>query len=74
MLFLVTLASAVIITLLLWKAMNTERNSSRPGLRHALWRPSGGAVRSRVSGPDDDPDFLRHLDETVRRREDPPTT
>jgi hypothetical protein len=30
-------------------------------------------VRPRVSGPDDDPDFLRKLDENVRRRDDPPT-
>jgi hypothetical protein len=27
-----------------------------------------------VSGPDDDPDFLRQLDEKVRRRDDPPAS
>ena len=34
---------------------------------------SPGPSRPRVSGPDDDPDFLRQLDEKVKRRDDPPT-
>ncbi|MFC5994024.1 hypothetical protein ACFQE5_07345 [Pseudonocardia hispaniensis] len=74
LLFVVTLAGALVIGFLLWKAMNVERQSSRPDLRHVLRRPSAGTVRSRASGPDDDPEFLRHLDETVRRRKDPPTS
>ncbi len=70
MLFLIAFAGAAIIALLLWRAMNTER----AGIPDAHDRPAaGGPARSRVSGPDDDPDFLRQLDERFRRRKDPPT-
>jgi hypothetical protein len=66
MLFLIAFVGAAIIALVLWKAMNTSRSDTPPAVR--------GPSRStpRASGPDDDPDFLRKLDERVRRRDDPP--
>jgi hypothetical protein len=68
MLFLIAFVGAAIIALVLWKAMNSSR-SDAPVPR----RPqSPGPSRPRVSGPDDDPDFLRQLDEKVKRRDDPP--
>jgi hypothetical protein len=69
MLFLIAFISAVVIALVLWKAMNAQRDDAAPVPR----RPPSGPARSGVSGPDDDPDFLRQLDEKVRRRDDPPT-
>lgn len=69
MLFLIAFVGAAIIALVLWKAMNSSR-SDVPAVR----RPQSlGTARPRVSGPDDDPDFLRQLDEKVKRRDDPPT-
>jgi hypothetical protein len=68
MLFLIAFVGAAIIALVLWKAMNSSRSDapllSRP--------PPQAAGRTRASGPDDDPDFLRQLDEKVKRRDDPP--
>ena len=53
----------------LWKAVNSSRSEAPPAIR----RPQSlGTTRPRVSGPDDDPDFLRQLDEKVKRRDDPP--
>jgi hypothetical protein len=70
MLFLIAFVGAAIIALVLWKAMNSSRSEAPPVAR----RPQPpGAGRPRVSGPDDDPDFLRQLDEKVKRRDDPPT-
>ena len=70
MLFLIAFVGAAIIALVLWKAMNSSRSSAPPVAR----RPqSTGPGRPRVSGPDDDPDFLRQLDEKFKRRDDPPT-
>jgi hypothetical protein len=70
MLFLIAFVGAAIIALVLWKAMNSSRSATPPVAR----RPqSPGLNRPRVSGPDDDPDFLRQLDEKVKRRDDPPT-
>ena len=70
MLFLIAFVGAAIIALVLWKAMNSSRSDAPPVAR----RPQPpGAGRPRVSGPDDDPDFLRQLDENVKRRDDPPT-
>lgn len=78
MLFLIAFVGAAIIALVLWKAMNTTRGSMPPAVRGPSHGPthgsSRGAERTRISGPDDDPDFLRKLDEKVRRRDDPPTT
>ncbi|NMH99708.1 hypothetical protein [Pseudonocardia acidicola] len=68
MLFLVAFAGAAIIALLLWRAMNTERAD----IPSAPRRPATGHARPRTSGPDDDPEFLRQLDEKVKRRDDPP--
>jgi len=58
---------AAIIALVLWKAMNASRSVPPPATRRT---PPAG--RARASGPDDDPDFLRQLDEKVKRRDDPP--
>jgi hypothetical protein len=70
MLFLIAFVGAAIIALVLWKAMNSSRSNAPP----AVGRPQPpGPARPRVSGPDDDPDFLRQLDERVKRRDDPPT-
>jgi hypothetical protein len=68
LLFLIAFVGAAVIALVLWKAMNTAQGESpaEPAVR----RPD--PIRPRVSGPDDDPEFLRQLDERVRRREDPP--
>ena len=68
LLFLIAFVGAAVIALVLWKAMNTAQDESpaEPPVR----RPD--PIRPRVSGPDDDPEFLRQLDERVRRREDPP--
>jgi hypothetical protein len=68
MLFLVAFVGAAIIALVLWKTMNSTRSDTPPPTppRHP------GSARARVSGPDDDPEFLRKLDERVKRRDDPP--
>ncbi|HLU55586.1 MAG TPA: hypothetical protein VKZ81_08995 [Pseudonocardia sp.] len=70
MLFLIAFVGAAIIALVLWKAMNSGAVDFPQPQRRS---PVAGASRPRVSGPDDDPDFLRQLDEKVRRREDPPS-
>ena len=67
MLFLIALVGAVIVALLVWKAMNAA--GGRPGTGGSL--PQARPAPPRVSGPDDDPEFLRRLDEKVRRPEDP---
>ena len=78
MLFLIAFIGAAIIALVLWRAMNTGGNTG--GAIGAIdfpkppRRPIAGPARRPVSGPDDDPDFLRQLDEKVRRRDEPPGT
>ncbi len=72
MLFLIAFVGAAVVALVLWKAMNTMRADTTPPSRGPLG-PTG-AARPRVSGPDDDPDFLRQLDKKLRRRDDPPTS
>ena len=69
MLFLIAFVGAAIIALVLWKAMNAVRRDVPPVASRSQ---SSGSTRARVSGPDDDPDFLRQLDEKVKRRDDPP--
>lgn len=69
MLFLIALVGAAIVALVLWKAMGTVR-ADGPDPSAAPRRP----IPPRVSGPDDDPDFLRQLGEKLRRKEDPPGT
>jgi hypothetical protein len=68
--FLIAFIGAAVIALVLWRAMNTAARAELqpPQLR----RPTARTDTARVSGPDDDPDFLRQLDEKVRRRDDPP--
>ncbi|MHA6792565.1 hypothetical protein ACVGVM_03445 [Pseudonocardia bannensis] len=69
MLVLIAFAGAAIIALLLWRAMNSERVDT-PRVQR---RPTAGTTLPRTSGPDDDPEFLRQLDEKVKRRDDPPS-
>ncbi|MBW0094000.1 hypothetical protein I4I73_31735 [Pseudonocardia sp. KRD-184] len=68
MLFLIAFVGAAIIALVLWKAMGTANGDALPQGE----RPAPGPARPRVSGPDDDPDFLRQLDERVKRQDEPP--
>jgi hypothetical protein len=70
MLFLIAFVGAAIIALVLWKAMNSGAVEFPQPQRRPVVGPSRQA---RVSGPDDDPDFLRQLDEKVRRRDEPPS-
>jgi hypothetical protein len=70
MLFLIAFVGAAVVALVLWKAMNTAQpDGGAPPPRRQYTGPT--RPRPRVSGPDDDIDFLRQLDEKVRRREDP---
>jgi len=69
MVFLIAFVGAAIIALVLWKAMNPSRRD----VQQAPRKPAAGPpARPRVSGPDDDPEFLKRLDEKVKRRDDPP--
>ncbi|OLT13393.1 hypothetical protein BJF78_03470 [Pseudonocardia sp. CNS-139] len=68
MLFLIAFVGAAIIALVLWKAMNSGGSEVEQPRR----KPVAWPTRPPVSGPDDDPDFLRQLDEKVRKRDDPP--
>jgi len=70
MLFLIAFVGAAVIALVLWKAMNAARTDAAAA--GPVARPAS-PPRRRVSGPDDDPDFLRQLDERQRHRDDPPT-
>ena len=72
MLFLIAFVGAAIIALVLWKAMNASRTDAPPPVRQRQSQRPQQSPRARVSGPDDDPDFLRQLDEKVKRRDDPP--
>lgn len=65
MLFLIAFVGAAVIALVLWRAMNT-------GTGDVTEVPARPLVRPRVNGPDDDPDFLRQLDERARRQDEPP--
>jgi hypothetical protein len=66
-LFLIAFIGAAVIALVLWKAMNAASRSDLPQPPRPT-SPSPPAVH----GPDDDPEFLRQLDEKVRRRDEPP--
>jgi hypothetical protein len=70
MLFLIAFVGAVIVAVVLWKAMNTVRADGPTPPQTTRTRPS----RPRVHGPDDDPDFLRRLGEKLRREEPPPAS
>jgi hypothetical protein len=69
MLFLIAFVGAAIIALVLWKAMNS---ASAADVQRPRRGPVAWPTKPPVSGPDDDPDFLRQLDEKVRKRDDPP--
>jgi hypothetical protein len=69
MLFLVAFIGAVVVAVVLWKAMNSVRADGQPPVEGPR-----RTTRPRVSGPDDDPAFLRRIDEKLRREEPPPTT
>jgi hypothetical protein len=72
-LYLVAFAGAAVIAFLLWRAMNGERAEIPRG--SSAPRASGTPRAPRPTGPDDDPDFLRSLDEDLRRPdegEEPP--
>ena len=71
MLFLIAFIGAAVIALVLWKAMNAAPGPETPPQRR---RTAGPGPAPSVHGPDDDPDFLRQLDEKVRRRDEPPPT
>jgi hypothetical protein len=66
MLVLIAFVVAVLVAVVVWRAMSAGDGSAVPG------PPRGEVPPRRVSGPDDDPEFLRQLDERVRRPEDPP--
>jgi hypothetical protein len=68
MLFLIAFVGAAVIALVLWRAMNTAAAGDGPPQQNRPEPPP----RMRVSGPDDDVEFLRQLDERVKRRDDPP--
>jgi hypothetical protein len=67
-LYLVAFAGAAVIAFLLWRAMNSDRAEIPRG--SSAPRASGAPRAPRPTGPDDDPDFLRSLDEDLRRPED----
>lgn len=54
--YLLAVVAAVAVAMALWKLLGPQRDI-RPGRAHR-----------RVLAPDDDPDFLRELDERARRR------
>jgi len=63
MLFLIVLVGVVLVGLLVWKALSLQREGM----------PDRSAPPSRqVTGPDDDPEFLRQLGQRFRADEDPP--
>ncbi|MBC3189592.1 hypothetical protein H7X46_00735 [Pseudonocardia sp. C8] len=73
MLFLILLLGAAVVAVLLVRTLRSEQvvgdRLPRPELPWATGQRTG---RPRAAGPDDDPDFLRELDEKVRNQEDPP--
>jgi hypothetical protein len=66
LLYVVVFAGAAVIALLLWRAMNGDRAQIPRG--GGAPRSADAPPRSGPTGPDDDPDFLRSLDEDLRRR------
>lgn len=63
---LIAFVGAAVIALVLWKVLKASDGGE------GRQRPPERPARPRVSGPDDDPDFLRGLDEKTRKRDDPP--
>ena len=75
MLILIAFVGAAIVAMVLWKAMSSARAGSESfRAQPPPHRQATGPVRPRVTGPDDDPEFLRRLSEQVRRPDDPPSS
>ncbi|TCK20208.1 hypothetical protein [Pseudonocardia endophytica] len=79
MLFLFLLIGAAIVAVLVWRTLGAEQAPSDDRAVRSPDRPADPVSRPspppRPSGPDDDPDFLRQLDEKVKGRdEEPPGT
>ncbi|MFP5069431.1 hypothetical protein ACLFMI_07175 [Pseudonocardia nantongensis] len=73
MLFLILLLGAAIVAVLLVRTLRAEQMVSDPGSRPELpWSSGQRTEKPRTTGPDDDPDFLRELDEKVRNQDEPP--
>jgi hypothetical protein len=73
MLFLILLLGAAVVAVLLVRTLRSEQVvSDRPARPEFPWSAGQKPERPRTTGPDDDPDFLRQLDEKVRNEEDPP--
>lgn len=74
MLFLILLLGAAVVAVLLVRTLRSEQMAaSDPAARPELpWISGPKPSRSRTTGPDDDPEFLRELDEKVRNQDDPP--
>lgn len=66
MLVLIAIIVAALVAFVLWRTMSQGEG------RGPLGPPSTRPEPPRVTGPDDDPEFLRKLDERARGREDPP--
>ncbi|ANY07283.1 hypothetical protein [Pseudonocardia sp. HH130630-07] len=72
-LFLILLLGAAVVAVLLVRTLRSEQVAAdRPPRTDFPWTPGARPERPRATGPDDDPDFLRQLDEKVRNEEDPP--
>ncbi len=76
MLFLFLLIGAAIVAVLVWRTLGAEQPSSDERSVRSPDHPAGPVSRPspppRASGPDDDPDFLRQLDEKVKGRDEEP--
>ncbi|RZT88527.1 hypothetical protein EV383_5470 [Pseudonocardia sediminis] len=75
MLFLFVLLGAAVFAVVLWRTLKAEQMVSDPSQTpETPWSAGTRPARPRASGPDDDPEFLKQLDEKVRGQEDPPAT
>ena len=73
MLFLILLLGAAVVAVLLVRTLRSEQVvADRLPQPEFPWMTGQKAQKPRATGPDDDPDFLRELDEKVRNQEDPP--
>ncbi|GAA1078375.1 hypothetical protein ACFU8R_20975 [Pseudonocardia alni] len=71
--FLILLVGAAVVAVLLVRTLRSEQVvSDRIPRAEFPWSSGQRAEKPRATGPDDDPDFLRELDEKVRDQEDPP--
>ena len=73
MLFLILLLGAAVVAVLLVRTLRSEQMAADRQPRPELpWATGQKTEKPRTTGPDDDPDFLRQLDEKVRNQDDPP--